>query len=88
MPEAQVVIENRMGLHVRPATRMADAAMRFQSAITVVKDGCSVDAKSPLELLTLAAARGTVLTLRAEGPDAEQALEALRALVAARFDEE
>ncbi len=87
MPTAEkdVIIENAHGLHVRPATKFAEVADRFQSDITVSKDGTPVNGKAIIELLTLAATAGTVLRLRAEGPDAEVAVETLAALVHNKF---
>jgi phosphotransferase system HPr (HPr) family protein len=84
--ERKVVIENTWGLHVRPATAMAELASKFSCSLQVVKDGRGVDAKSPIALLTLAAVCGSELTIRADGPDAEKAAEAMAALVARRFD--
>lgn len=86
MVERKVVIRNTWGLHVRPASAMAQLAGRFRSRIEVVKDGRAADAKSPISLLTLAAVVGTELTLRADGDDADQAIEAMAALVERRFD--
>jgi phosphotransferase system HPr (HPr) family protein len=71
---------------VRPASAFAQAAMKFSSKITVLKDGVPpVNGKTPLGLLTLAALQGTRLVIRAEGDDAEKAVESLAALVENRF---
>jgi phosphocarrier protein len=86
--EAEVELANRHGLHLRPATRFAQVAMRFRSEVTVVLDGQEVNGKSILLLTTLAAERGARLVLRAEGEDAEACLDALVALVRDRFGEE
>lgn len=83
-----LTIINRRGLHVRPATQFAEVANRFASTITVTKDGLESDAKSILDLLMLAAAEGVVLNIRAEGPDADRALDALEQLVQSKFGEE
>jgi phosphocarrier protein len=85
--ERTVRILNALGLHVRPATELAAAASRFASAVTVVKDGQAVNAKSSIDLLTLAAVQGSELTVRADGADAPQAVEALVRLVESRFGE-
>jgi phosphotransferase system HPr (HPr) family protein len=69
------------GLHARPADLFSQQARRFQSKIEVVKEGARVDGKSILDVLTLAAVQGTVLTLEATGPDARTALEALAKLI-------
>jgi phosphotransferase system HPr (HPr) family protein len=84
--EREVTILNTWGLHVRPSSALAAAAGKFSSRIEVVKDGRAVDAKSPIALLTLAAVMGTRLTIRAEGPDAQAAVDALAALAARQFD--
>ncbi|MBI3099307.1 MAG: HPr family phosphocarrier protein [Planctomycetes bacterium] len=83
--ERHVTVLNKMGIHVRPATRISDVANRYPADVEIVKDGMSVDAKMPLGILTLAATEGTPLVLRAEGPGAEQALEELVALFASKF---
>ncbi|MBI2899594.1 MAG: HPr family phosphocarrier protein [Planctomycetes bacterium] len=83
--ERQVTIANEKGLHVRPATKFAQVAVRFRSRIEVVKDGATVNAKSSIDLLTLAAEPGSVLLIRADGDDAQAAVDALAGLVADRF---
>lgn len=87
--EAQrlVRIRNKMGMHVRPATAVADAARRFSATIQLVKDGQPVDAKSCIELLTLAAVQGTELLVRAQGSDALQAVQAVADLIDSGFGE-
>jgi phosphotransferase system HPr (HPr) family protein len=86
--EAEVVLSNRHGLHLRPATRFAQVALRFRSEVTVVASGQEVNGKSILMLTSLAAERGTRLRIRAEGDDADQCLAALEALVNERFGED
>jgi phosphotransferase system HPr (HPr) family protein len=76
-----VKISNAQGLHARPAELFSRLAMGFVSKIEVEKSGVRIDAKSILDVLTLAAQQGTELTLHAEGPDAQAALDALAALV-------
>ena len=83
--ERQVTVLNEKGLHVRPATKFAETAARFRSRIDVVKDGESVNGKSSIDLLTLAAEPGAHLMIRADGEDAEQAVDALGRLVLDRF---
>lgn len=85
MAEKTVTIQNAHGLHVRPATKLADLAGKFKSQVTIHKDGQDVAARSIIELLTLAAAQGTQLTIRAEGPDAAEAVDAIEKLVNSRF---
>jgi len=84
----QVQIVNRMGLHARPAMQFVDLSNKFASRITVCKNNHCVNAKSIMELLLLAAGMGTVLTIRAEGQDASQAVEALAKLVESKFGED
>ena len=82
-----VEILNPEGMHARPADLFAKCAARFQSSISVSKAGSDpTDAKSILSLLTLAASKGTKLTIEATGADAEQAVQALSELVSAEFD--
>jgi phosphocarrier protein len=83
-----VEILNALGLHARAAARFVQTANRFQSAIRVSRGDRTVDGKSIMGILLLAAARGTMLTIAAEGPDAAAALGELCALVAAGFGEE
>ena len=86
--EKQVTILNTLGLHVRPSAAIAGAASKFKCAVTVIKDGQAVNAKSSIDLLTLAAVAGTQLTLRADGDDAAEAVEALAQLIGKKFGEE
>lgn len=86
--EKEVVIKNPLGLHVRPSAALAQAAGRFRSKIEIQRDGLKVNAKSSLDLLTLAAIQGVRLKIRAEGDDAEAALQAVVALIESGFGEE
>ncbi|MCX7059687.1 MAG: HPr family phosphocarrier protein [Nevskia sp.] len=86
--EKTVVIINRLGLHARAASKFVTLASSYEAELTVEKDGKQVPGKSILKVMMLAAAQGTVLKLAASGPDAVEALEALAALVANRFDED
>ena len=86
--EIEVTISNTQGLHARPVMRFVDLAMRFRSAIRVMKDSQQVDGKSPMEMMLLEAIQGTVLRLAADGEDAHEAVEALAGLVNAKFREE
>jgi phosphocarrier protein len=67
---------------------VVEAAARFQSKITVSKDGQSVDARSVMGLMMLGAPQGTVVDIAAEGPDAEEAITALKALIEVKFGED
>lgn len=82
-----VIVLNRLGLHMRPADLLVRTACRFQSQIEIAKDGQAVDCKSILGILTLAAAQGTQLQLRAVGGDAAEAVQAISELFAQSFNE-
>ena len=87
MPERTVQIVNKNGLHARPAAEIVKLAAKFQSEITVVKDDLDVNGKSIMGVMMLAAEFGSTVMLRATGPDAEQAIDALSKLIADRFGE-
>ena len=76
-----VVIKNPQGLHARPASLFVNLAQQFHATIDVAKEENIVDGKSILSILTLAATVGTKLTIRAEGEDAQSALDALVELI-------
>jgi phosphocarrier protein len=81
----QVKIVNTYGLHMRPSNKFVKLASEFQSDVTVYHDGRKANGKSMLEMTMLAAECGSTIEIEASGPDAEQALNALAALVAAGF---
>jgi phosphocarrier protein len=83
--EEEVVLKNKYGLHVRPATLIAQTAKDFQSSVVLLKEGQEVDARSIFSMLTLAAEKGSKITIRAEGADAESAVAKL-AEVIGNFD--
>jgi len=86
--ERRVTILNKRGLHARAAARFVKLAGQFAAELTVAKDGVAVSGRSIMGLMMLAAGPGTELSIRAEGPDADAALDALAGLVAAKFDED
>jgi phosphocarrier protein len=86
--QREVRILNRLGLHARAAARFVHTANRFRSRITVARDGRTMDGKSILGILLLAASQGTRLLVSAEGEDEAPAVEALAALVDDGFGEE
>ena len=88
MKECRVKIVNRLGLHARPAMSFVDTASAFTAAIRVRNGDTEVDGKSIMEVMMLAATRGTELHITADGDDADAALEELKKLVASGFDEE
>lgn len=87
MIERDVTIRNALGLHARAAARFVHAASGFRSRIRVSREGRSMDGKSILGILLLAAARGTEVRISAEGDDEAIALEALVRLVDSGFGE-
>lgn len=86
--ERAIRLINKLGLHVRPAAKIAETASKYKSEITVLKDSQQVNAKSIIELLTLAAPYGSLLTVRAEGEDSEAAVAAIQQVIDAKFGEE
>jgi phosphocarrier protein len=82
------MIRNRQGLHLRPASELVKQAARFRADIFVSKNGLEVNGKSIMGVTMLAAEIGSELELRAEGVDAEEALNALVALIEAKFGED
>jgi len=88
MPRRELTIANKLGIHARPAAQFVKTASRFSAAIRVEKDGEEVDGKSIMGLMMLAAGHGSVLSIVAEGTDAEDALAALEDLVGRNFEEE
>ena len=87
MPECRLKLINKLGLHARAASKLANKASRFHCDITLSKDGQEVNGKSIIGLMTLAAPCGAELLLRAEGSEAEEALKAMAELVGERFGE-
>lgn len=81
-------VVNELGLHARAAARLVQVASAHESAIFVAKDGREVDGKSIMGLLLLCGQQGSVLEVRAEGPDEERAVAALGELIGGRFGEE
>jgi len=84
----ELKILNKLGLHARPAALFVKAASRFSSDITIVKSGAEVSGKSIMGLMTLEAAMGCTLKIKAEGEDAEAALEELQKLIENKFYED
>ncbi len=81
-------IRNKLGLHARAAVQFVQLASKFDAEITVTKDSDTVNGKSIIGLMTLAAALGTQVEVSAEGPQAEEAMRAIGDLITRRFDEE
>jgi phosphocarrier protein HPr len=87
MVERQVTVVNSHGIHARPAAEIVKTAARFRASITLVKDDLDVNGKSIMGVMMLAAECGSTITLRADGDDAEPAVDALAALIAGKFGE-
>jgi phosphocarrier protein len=83
--ETTMEIKNADGLHMRPAMQFVDVASRFDCEVSVNNGQTTADGKSIMQMSMLAATCGTRLTVRAEGPDADKAIEALRELVEIRL---
>ena len=84
----EVVVTNALGLHARAAARFVQTAARFAAQIRVSRGDRTVDGKSLMGVLLLAASQGSTLRIDAEGPDADAALDALATLVASGFGED
>jgi len=87
MPERTVQIVNKAGLHARPAAEIVKLAAKYSSDITVVREELEVNGKSIMGVMMLAAECGSTLQLKAEGPDAKEALDALARLIESKFGE-
>ncbi len=87
MTSRDIEIKNKLGLHARAAAKLVHCAARFKSDIKVRKGDEEVDGKSILGILLLAAGKGTVITVTANGEDDKEAVEALEKLIEAKFDE-
>ncbi len=85
--EREVQIINKNGLHARPAAEIVKLASKFRCEITVVRDDLEVNGKSIMGVMMLAAECGATLIVRADGLDADQAVEAIAALIARKFGE-
>lgn len=87
MTERQARVTNPLGLHARPAAQLVKLAATFESEIELVKDDLPVNGKSIMGVMMLAAECGSTLTIRAQGPDADRAAQALADLVSQGFGE-
>jgi len=85
--EREVEIKNKLGLHARAAAKLVHIAARYKSDIKIRKGDEEVDGKSILGILLLAAGRGSTVTLKADGVDERDALDAVENLIDAKFDE-
>ena len=87
---AQRIVEivNKRGLHARASAKFVKLAAAFDAEVTVSRDGTTVDARSIMGLMMLAAGPGSAIEIAADGAEAEAAVAALEALVSAKFDED
>jgi phosphocarrier protein len=88
LAERSVEIVNERGLHARASAKFVKLAGTFDAEVTVSKDGATVDARSIMGLMMLAAGPGSTIAIRAEGNDASAAVDALVRLVSNRFEED
>lgn len=88
MLSRELTLINKRGLHARAATRLVQCCQQYHASVIVSHRGRDADATNIMSLLMLAAPCGSVLTVTAEGEDAEAVLDALESLVEARFDED
>ena len=87
MAEIQLLIRNQLGLHARACALFVKTASRFKSEVMVSRDGLEVNGKSIMGVMMLAAEQGSTIDLKADGPDAEAAIDALAAVIADGFGE-
>jgi phosphocarrier protein len=87
MVERSVQVQNSHGIHARPAAEIVKVAARFRSAITIIRDDLEVNGKSIMGVMMLAAECGATILVRADGDDADSAVDALVALILTRFGE-
>ena len=85
---SKLKITNAQGLHMRAVKLLVEESQKFSSRITLARNGEVVDAKSTLDVMTLGATCGIELALRAQGPDAEEAVRSLKELAAKKFFED
>jgi phosphocarrier protein len=88
MQQRDVEIVNKLGLHARPSARLTQLASSFKSTVFLSRNGRRVNAKSIMGVMMLAAAKGSTITLEAEGDDEQEAVDALAKLISDGFGEE
>ena len=87
MLQQEVEIINKLGLHARASAKLTQVAGRFKSKVWVSRSGRRVNAKSIMGVMMLAAAKGSTLIVETDGPDEQEALDAVSRLIASRFEE-
>jgi len=88
MTSQAVTVRNQLGMHARAAAKFVHLATRFEAKVRVARDRREMDGKSIMGILLLAAARGSTITISAEGADEQDAVSALVALVESGFGED
>lgn len=88
MVEKIIMVKNRAGIHARPAALIAQTANKFSSEVLIEKDSITINAKSIMGVITMAAGYQTSLTIRAEGSDEEAAVNAIQLLFENKFEED
>lgn len=88
MVEKIIIVQNRAGIHARPAAIIAQTANKFESEISLLRDDAEVNAKSIMGVIAMGAGYNTQLTLRADGPDETEAAEVIEELFNSKFEEE
>ena len=88
MVTKKIIVQNRAGIHARPSSLIVQTANKFQSNIMFEKENVTVNAKSIMGVITMAAGYQTELTVSADGPDEAEAIATLEQLFAAKFEEE
>ena len=88
MTQETIPIENKTGIHARPASIFVQTATKFKSKVQLQAKGKTVDAKSILMIMSMGLVKGTEITIVADGPDEAEAVKALKDLVASKFGEE
>ena len=84
----EIVVNNKVGLHARPAANFVQTVSKFKSKITVEKDGKEVDAKSIIGVLSLGVEKGTKIIVKVDGEDEQEAMDAVKSLAEHNFGEE
>jgi phosphocarrier protein HPr len=88
MIEKLLTVKNRAGIHARPAAIIAQTANKFVSDISLIRDDVTVNAKSIMGVITMAAGYNTTLRIQADGPDEKDAVSSIEKLFESKFEEE
>ena len=87
MPQREIEIVNKLGLHARASAKLTQLASRFQSDVHIARSGRRVNAKSIMGVMMLAAGMGAEIAIETDGPDEEAAMAAIRAIIDDKFGE-